>query len=66
MVIYPIPNRRRQLYLTLDITQLLASEGIDSDQLIPRHYDPDSMPAIEEKKYPIHLPLKVGEHIWHL
>ena len=63
---YPIPNRRRQLYLSLDITQLLASEGIDSNQLTQRHYDPDSESAIEEKKYPIHLPLKVGEYIWCL
>uniref|UniRef100_G1MWR4 Dynein axonemal heavy chain 1 n=1 Tax=Meleagris gallopavo TaxID=9103 RepID=G1MWR4_MELGA len=55
-------ERRRQLYLTLDITQLLASEGLDSNQLIPRHYDPDSVPAIEEKKYPIHLPLKIFDN----
>uniref|UniRef100_A0A8V1A4F4 Dynein axonemal heavy chain 1 n=1 Tax=Gallus gallus TaxID=9031 RepID=A0A8V1A4F4_CHICK len=55
-------ERRRQLYLSLDITQLLASEGIDSNQLTQRHYDPDSESAIEEKKYPIHLPLKIFDN----
>lgn len=67
MVISPsIQNRRRQLYLTFDIAQLLASKGIDSDQLMPRHHDPDNMPTIEEKKdpiFPIYLPLNVREHL---
>ncbi|NWI64906.1 DYH1 protein, partial [Todus mexicanus] len=54
--------RRRRLYLTFDIAQLLASKGIDSDQLMPRHHDPDKMPTIEEKKDPvfdIYLPLEI-------
>lgn len=67
MVISPlIQNRRRQLYLTFDIAQLLASEGIDSNQLMPRHHHPDNMPTIEEKKdpiFPIYLPLNVREHL---
>lgn len=65
----PIQNRRRQLYLTFDIAQLLASKGIDSNQLMPRHHDPDNMPTIEEKKdpiFPIYLPLNVRERVWHL
>ncbi|KAM6256563.1 LOW QUALITY PROTEIN: dynein axonemal heavy chain 1 [Porphyrio hochstetteri] len=58
-------ERRRQLYLSFDIEQLLASEGIDSNQLMPRHHDPDSMPTIEEKKdpiFPLYLPLKVFDN----
>ncbi|NXX19804.1 DYH1 protein, partial [Podargus strigoides] len=58
-------ERRRRLYLTFDITQLLASKGIDSNQLIPRHHDPDNMPTIEEKKdpvFPIYLPLKIFDN----
>ncbi|NXY87439.1 DYH1 protein, partial [Alcedo cyanopectus] len=55
-------ERRRRLYLTFDIAQLLASKGIDSNQLMPRHHDPDNMPTIQEKKDPvfgIYLPLKI-------
>ncbi|NXL83229.1 DYH1 protein, partial [Alectura lathami] len=55
-------ERRRRLYLTFDIAQLLASEGIDSNQLMPRHCDPDNMPTIADKKdpiFPIYLPLKI-------
>ncbi|NXE88109.1 DYH1 protein, partial [Menura novaehollandiae] len=58
-------ERRRQLYLTFDIAELLASKGIDSNQLMPRHLDPDNMPAIEETKdsvFPIYLPLKVFDN----
>ncbi|NXK03929.1 DYH1 protein, partial [Herpetotheres cachinnans] len=58
-------ERMRRLYLTFDIAELLASEGIDSNQLMPRHHDPDNMPAIEEKKdpvFPIYLPLKVFDN----
>ncbi|KAM6325251.1 LOW QUALITY PROTEIN: dynein axonemal heavy chain 1 [Podargus strigoides] len=58
-------ERRRRLYLTFDIAQLLASKGIDSNQLIPRHHDPDNMPTIEEKKdpvFPIYLPLKIFDN----
>ncbi|NWR83166.1 DYH1 protein, partial [Furnarius figulus] len=58
-------ERRRRLYLTLDIAELLSSKGIDSSQLMPRHYDPDNIPAIEETKdsvFPIYLPLKVFDN----
>ncbi|XP_009915551.2 dynein axonemal heavy chain 1 [Haliaeetus albicilla] len=58
-------ERRRQLYLTFDIAQLLASKGIDSNQLMPRHHDPDNMPAIEEKKdpiFPVYLPLNIFDN----
>ncbi|NWS61213.1 DYH1 protein, partial [Chunga burmeisteri] len=58
-------ERRRQLYLTFDIAQLLATKGIDSNQLMPRHYDPDNMPTIEEEKdpvFPIYLPLKIFDN----
>lgn len=63
---YPIQNRRRRLYLSFDVAQLLASKGIDSNQLMPRHHDPENMPTIEEKKdpvFPTYLPLKVRKHI---
>ncbi|OXB70495.1 UNVERIFIED_CONTAM: hypothetical protein H355_004966 [Colinus virginianus] len=52
----------RDSYLSLDIAQLLASEGIDSNQLIPRLCDPNSTPAIEGEKCPIHLPLKIFDN----
>ncbi|XP_053845413.1 dynein axonemal heavy chain 1 [Vidua macroura] len=58
-------ERKRRLYLTFDIAELLASKGIDSNQLMPRHYDPDNMPPIEETKdsvFPIYLPLKVFDN----
>ncbi|XP_010013568.1 PREDICTED: dynein heavy chain 1, axonemal-like, partial [Nestor notabilis] len=58
-------ERRRRLYLTFDIAQLLASKGIDSNQLMPRHHDPDNMPTIEDKKdllFPIYLPLKIFDN----
>ncbi|NXW40986.1 DYH1 protein, partial [Nyctiprogne leucopyga] len=58
-------ERRRKLYLTFDIAQLLASEGIDSNQLMPRHHDPANMPTLEEKKdpiFPIYLPLKIFDN----
>ncbi|KFZ54338.1 Dynein heavy chain 1, axonemal, partial [Podiceps cristatus] len=58
-------ERRRRLHLTFDIAQLLASKGIDSNQLMPRHHDPDNMPTIEEKKdpvFPIYLPLKIFDN----
>ncbi|KAH1168316.1 dynein axonemal heavy chain 1 [Mauremys mutica] len=55
-------ERRRRLYLKLDIAQLLAKEGIDSNHLMPRHQDPDNMPTIEQKRdplFPIYLPLQI-------
>ncbi|NXJ15642.1 DYH1 protein, partial [Odontophorus gujanensis] len=55
-------ERRRWLYHSLDIARLLASEGIDSNQLIPRHYNPNSTPAIEGEKCPSHLPLKIFDN----
>ncbi|NXC44759.1 DYH1 protein, partial [Penelope pileata] len=58
-------ERRRRLYLTFDIAQLLSSEGIDSNELIARHCDPDNMPTIEQKKdpiFPIYLPLKIFDN----
>ncbi|XP_025927284.1 dynein heavy chain 1, axonemal [Apteryx rowi] len=58
-------ERRRRLYLSLDIAQLLANEGIDSNQLMPRHHEPDNMPTIEDKRdpiFPIYLPLKIFDN----
>ncbi|NWI86599.1 DYH1 protein, partial [Pitta sordida] len=58
-------ERRRRLYLTFDIAELLASKGIDSNELMPRHYDPDNLPTIEKTKdsvFPIYLPLKVFDN----
>ncbi|KFV71756.1 Dynein heavy chain 1, axonemal, partial [Dryobates pubescens] len=55
-------DRKRQLYLSFDIAELLASKAIDSNELMPRHHDPDNMPTIGERKdpvFPIYLPLKV-------
>ncbi|RMC00001.1 hypothetical protein DUI87_23409 [Hirundo rustica rustica] len=58
-------ERRRRLYLSFDIAELLASKGIDSNQLMPRHYDPDNMPPLEKTKdsvFPIYLPLQVFDN----
>ncbi|XP_069062696.1 dynein axonemal heavy chain 1 [Pleurodeles waltl] len=55
-------DRRRRLYLSMDIAQLLAQEGIDSNQLMPRHPDPANPPTIENKAGPpliTYLPLEV-------
>ncbi|XP_069500104.1 dynein axonemal heavy chain 1 [Ambystoma mexicanum] len=55
-------DRRRRQYQSLDIIQLLVNEGIDSNQLMPRHPDPDNAPTIDTKKGPpldIYLPLEV-------
>ncbi|KAJ6667676.1 hypothetical protein lerEdw1_015997 [Lerista edwardsae] len=55
-------ERRRRLYLSLDIALLLEIRGIDSNELMPRHQDPDKMPTIEQKNdplFPIYLPLQV-------
>lgn len=63
--------RRKRLYLSLDIEQLLASEGIDSNKLMPRHPDPYHPQTIEQGHdplFPIYLPLKVSpvsmEGLW--
>ncbi|XP_058931925.1 dynein axonemal heavy chain 1 [Kogia breviceps] len=58
-------ERRRWLYLSLDIEQLLVSEGIDSDKLMPRHPDPHHPQTIEQGHdplFPIYLPLKVFDN----
>ncbi|NWI60614.1 DYH1 protein, partial [Calyptomena viridis] len=58
-------ERRRRRYLKFDIAELLASKGIDSNELMPRHSDPDNMPTIEETKdsvFPIYLPLNVFDN----
>ncbi|NWH61667.1 DYH1 protein, partial [Geococcyx californianus] len=59
-------ERRRRLYLTFDIAELLASKGVDSNELIPRHHSPDDMPATDEKAdlvFPIYLPLKIFDDV---
>ncbi|NXG25680.1 DYH1 protein, partial [Grallaria varia] len=58
-------ERRRWLYLSFDVAELLASKGIDSNQLMPRHYDHEYIPAVEKMKdsvFPIYLPLKVFDN----
>ncbi|XP_034961986.1 dynein axonemal heavy chain 1 isoform X2 [Zootoca vivipara] len=58
-------ERLRRLYLSLDITQLLEMAGIDSNELMPRHQDPDNMPTIEQRKdplFPIYLPLQIFDN----
>ncbi|XP_053785531.1 dynein axonemal heavy chain 1 isoform X3 [Desmodus rotundus] len=58
-------ERRKRLYLSLDIEQLLASEGIDSNKLMPRHPDPYHPQTIEQGNdplFPIYLPLKVFDN----
>lgn len=62
---FPSPSfaRRKRLYLSLDIEQLLATEGIDSSKLMPRHPDPNHPQTIEQGHdplFPIYLPLKVS------
>lgn len=59
--------RRKRLYLSLDIEQLLANEGIDSNKLMPRHPDPYHPQTIEQGHdplFPIYLPLKVSPFPW--
>ncbi|XP_058416307.1 dynein axonemal heavy chain 1 isoform X1 [Diceros bicornis minor] len=58
-------ERRKRLYLSLDIEQLLANEGIDSDELMPRCPDPHHPQTIEQGHdplFPIYLPLKVFDN----
>ncbi|XP_062056155.1 dynein axonemal heavy chain 1 [Lepus europaeus] len=58
-------ERRKRQYLSLDIEQLLANEGIDSNKLMPRHPDPQSPPTAQqgrERVYPTYLPLKVFDN----
>lgn len=49
--------------MSLDIEKLLASEGIDSNKLMPRHPDLQHPQTIEQGRdplFPIYLPLKVS------
>ncbi|XP_072576883.1 dynein axonemal heavy chain 1 isoform X1 [Vulpes vulpes] len=58
-------ERRKRLYLSLDIEQLLAQEGIDSNKLMPRHPDPHNPQTIEQGNdpiFPTYLPLKVFDN----
>nr|XP_024648318.1 dynein heavy chain 1, axonemal isoform X3 [Macaca nemestrina] len=58
-------ERRKQQYLSLDIEQLLFSQGIDSNKLMPRHLDPQHPQTIEQGRdplFPIYLPLKVFDN----
>ncbi|XP_037386166.1 dynein axonemal heavy chain 1 isoform X5 [Talpa occidentalis] len=58
-------ERRKRLYLSLDIEQLLAREGIDSNKLMPRHPDLQHPQTIEQgldPLFPIYLPLKVFDN----
>ncbi|XP_008570797.1 PREDICTED: dynein heavy chain 1, axonemal [Galeopterus variegatus] len=58
-------ERRKRQYQSLDIEQLLASEGIDSNKLMPRHPDPQNPQTIEQGHdplFPIYLPLKVFDN----
>ncbi|XP_075039903.1 dynein axonemal heavy chain 1 [Mixophyes fleayi] len=55
-------ERRKREYLNLNITQLLANEGIDSNLLVPRHTDPSNLPCIGQNTgqlLPTYLPLEV-------
>ncbi|MBZ3886078.1 Dynein heavy chain 1, axonemal [Sciurus carolinensis] len=58
-------ERRKREYLSLDIEQLLVNEGIDSNELMPRHPDPLHPQTIEQGHdplFPIYLPLKVFDN----
>uniref|UniRef100_G3TQL9 Dynein axonemal heavy chain 1 n=1 Tax=Loxodonta africana TaxID=9785 RepID=G3TQL9_LOXAF len=58
-------ERRKRQYLSLDIEQLLAEEGIDSNKLMPRHPDPQHPQTIKQGRdplFPIYLPLKVFDN----
>lgn len=49
--------------MRLDIEKLLASEGIDSNKLMPRHPDlqhPQTIEQGHDPLFPIYLPLKVS------
>ncbi|KAK7819786.1 hypothetical protein U0070_012392 [Myodes glareolus] len=58
-------ERRKQQYLRLNIEQLLANEGIDSNKLMPRHPDlqhPQTIEQGHDPLFPIYLPLKVFDN----
>lgn len=49
--------------MRLNIEQLLANEGIDSNKLMPRHPDlqhPQTIEQGHDPLFPIYLPLKVS------
>uniref|UniRef100_A0A6I8PKH9 Dynein axonemal heavy chain 1 n=1 Tax=Ornithorhynchus anatinus TaxID=9258 RepID=A0A6I8PKH9_ORNAN len=55
-------ERRRRRNLFLDINELLATEGLDSNKLIPRHQDLKNVPGMDEMKnliFPIYLQLQM-------
>ncbi|XP_041081390.1 dynein heavy chain 1, axonemal [Polyodon spathula] len=55
-------ERRRQKYLSLDVSELLKDQGIDSNKLMPRHRDSGAQIMIEERSEsppPVYLPLEV-------
>ncbi|KFU88250.1 Dynein heavy chain 1, axonemal, partial [Chaetura pelagica] len=53
-------ERTRRLYLTFDVAELLAREGIDSNELMSRHHDPHNTPTAEAGPFfPIYLPLEI-------
>ncbi|XP_008850074.1 dynein heavy chain 1, axonemal [Nannospalax galili] len=58
-------ERRKRQYLSLDIEQLLASKGINSNKLMPRHPDlhhPQTIEQGHDPLFPIYLPLKVFDN----
>uniref|UniRef100_A0A8C5KDU7 Dynein axonemal heavy chain 1 n=1 Tax=Jaculus jaculus TaxID=51337 RepID=A0A8C5KDU7_JACJA len=58
-------ERRKRQYLSLDIEELLANEGIDSNKLMPRHPDlkhPQTIEQGHDPLFPIYLPLKVFDN----
>ncbi|XP_038627172.1 dynein heavy chain 1, axonemal [Tachyglossus aculeatus] len=55
-------ERRRRQNLFLDINELLATAGLDSNELITRHQDLKRIPVFDEKKnliFPIYLQLQL-------
>ncbi|ERE91881.1 dynein heavy chain 1, axonemal-like protein [Cricetulus griseus] len=58
-------ERRKRQYLSLDIEQLLANEGIEANNLMPRHPDlqhPQTIEQGHDPLFPIYLPLKVFDN----
>ncbi|XP_066453022.1 dynein axonemal heavy chain 1 isoform X2 [Eleutherodactylus coqui] len=58
-------ERRRREYLNLNISQLLANEGVDSNLLVPRRADPGDQPCIRNNSgqlLPPYLPLEIFDN----
>ncbi|XP_033612844.1 dynein heavy chain 1, axonemal isoform X2 [Fukomys damarensis] len=58
-------ERRKRQYLSLDIEQLLARAGVNSNMLMPRHPDSQNPQTIEQGHdplFPVYLPLKVFDN----